>query len=60
MEHALCLALPIRGSTVVGIAFHRARRDFDDDEVAFLRHARPALAAAVRDAAVAAPRRRTG
>ncbi len=54
VEHALCLALPTRGSTVVGIAFHRTRRDFDDDEVAFLRHARPALAAAVRDAAAAA------
>ena len=58
VEHALCVALPMRGSTVVGIAFHRARRDFDDDEVAFLRRARPALATAVRDAVVAAPQDR--
>jgi DNA-binding CsgD family transcriptional regulator len=54
VNYALCVALPMRGSTIVGIAFHRARRDFDDDEVAFLRRARPALAAAVRDAGEAA------
>jgi DNA-binding CsgD family transcriptional regulator len=55
VEHVLCVALPLRGSKVVGIAFHRADRDFDDDELAFLRHARPALATAVRDAAAVAP-----
>ena len=58
VEHALCVALPLRGSTVVGIAFHRADRDFDDDDLAFVRRTRPALAMAVRDTAVLAPQDR--
>jgi DNA-binding CsgD family transcriptional regulator len=58
VEHAVCVALPLRRSTIVGIAFHRATRDFDDDELAFVRRARPALAMAVRDAAVVAPQDR--
>ncbi len=55
VEHVLCVALPAPGANAVGIAFHRARPDFDDDDIALLRRAWPALAALVRDSAVFAP-----
>ena len=55
VEHALCIALPARGATAIGIAFHRARHDFDDGDMALLRRARPALGTVVRDAAVFVP-----
>ena len=58
VEHALCVALPAARVDGVGIAFHRADHDFDDDELALVRRARPALAMAVRDAAVVAPQER--
>jgi DNA-binding CsgD family transcriptional regulator len=58
VEHAVCLALPACGPLAVGIAFHRARRDFGDDEVALLRRVRPALACAVREGPLAGLTRR--
>jgi DNA-binding CsgD family transcriptional regulator len=53
VEHALCVGVAAPGPLAVGIAFHRSRRDFDDDEVALLRRVRPALACAVREAGAA-------
>src|SRR4051794_11620359 len=32
VDRALCVALASRGSTAVGIAFHRSGRDFDEGE----------------------------
>jgi DNA-binding CsgD family transcriptional regulator len=54
VRHALCVALPGTGVVGIGIAFHRSRRDFDDDEVALLARVRPALAVAVREVTWAA------
>jgi DNA-binding CsgD family transcriptional regulator len=50
VDRALCVALPSLGSCAVGIAFHRAGRDFDDDERELLARVRPALSAALRGA----------
>jgi DNA-binding CsgD family transcriptional regulator len=55
ITHALCIALPGDATTGVGIAFHRAGRDFDEDERALLTRLRPAVASAVRAAPVLAP-----
>jgi DNA-binding CsgD family transcriptional regulator len=53
IRYALCVALPAIGSVGVGVAFHRARRDFDDEERLLLARVRPALAIAVRHASAA-------
>lgn len=50
VDHALCIALPPTAGRTVGIAFHRAGRDFADDERALLARVRPALAVAARRA----------
>jgi DNA-binding CsgD family transcriptional regulator len=50
VRHAVCIAVPGWGPVTVGIAFHRARRDFADEEVALLRRLRPTVACAVREA----------
>jgi DNA-binding CsgD family transcriptional regulator len=50
VEHALCVALPGSATTCVGIAFHRSRHDFDDDERDLVARVRPALALVARQA----------
>ena len=46
VEHALCVALPARGATAIGIAFHRARPRLRRRRAGAARRARPALATA--------------
>ena len=50
VDRALCVALPPTAGRTIGIAFHRAGRDFAEDERALLARVRPALAMAARRA----------